>query len=391
MKYAIQAPLVFDGEALLKDHSVVIENSSICSLSPSSDLPQDLEIRTLDRGILAPGFIDIQVNGGGGVMLNVDPCKENVDIMVAAHRPTGTTAMMPTMISDTPEKHKSCVEAVRAAQASGNKGVLGVHIEGPFFDLGKRGAHKASMIRTPLPSDIAWLESLSDMAAIVTLAPEHTLAGQIRSLSDAGIHVCAGHTNASYDEIRTAIDEGLKGFTHLFNAMRPLTARDPGTVGAAIDSDETWAGIIADGHHVDPATIRIAYRAKPRGKLLLVTDAMATVGSEQSFFEIYDERIQEHDGRLINADGVLAGSAIGMIDAVRIATTKVGIPLQESLRMAALYPAEFLGLGESMGRIRGGYRADIVHFDEDYKVHGTWVAGQYQPHGLKPTNHRETS
>lgn len=381
MRYAIQAPSIFDGENFIEDHSVVIENGLINSIVPTHDLPHGLSKKILTQGILAPGFIDIQVNGGGGVMLNTDPTRERVDTMVAAHRATGTTAMMPTLISDTPQKQRACVSAVRAAQSAGNRGILGVHIEGPYFDLEKRGAHNASMIRPLNDPDIAWLTSLSgDLLVIVTLAPEHAQPGQIKTLAENGILVCAGHTNASYNEIQSAIAEGLRGFTHLFNAMRPLTSRDPGTVGAALDSDETWAGIIADGHHVDPATIRIAHRAKPKGKLLLVTDAMATVGATQSCFDIYGERIQEHEGRLVNAEGVLAGSAIGMIDAVRITNAAVGIPLKECLRMAALYPAQFLGIEKTLGRIQPDYRADLVHLSDDLTVQSTWVAGQHQAH-----------
>ena len=270
--------------------------------------------------------------------------------------------------------------ANRVARASGNAGVLGIHIEGPFFDLGKRGAHKASMIRPPLAEDIDWLSSLSDLNVIVTLAPEHAQPGQIRQLAEAGVHVCAGHTNASYEQIKNAVAEGLRGFTHVFNAMSPLAGREPGAVGAALDSDNTWAGIIADGHHVHPASIRIAQRMKPAGKLLLVTDAMSSVGSEVSSFEIYGERIQERGGRLVNSDGVLAGSAIGMIDAVRIATSIVGLPLEESLRMASLYPATFLTLEHELGRIAKGFRADLVHFDKDFQVHSTWLAGVQQCH-----------
>jgi N-acetylglucosamine-6-phosphate deacetylase len=380
MNYAIQVETLFDGQQWLEDHAVVVEDNYVARVLPTCDLPSQLERKILTEGILAPGFIDVQVNGGGGVMLNNTPGRESVDRMTAGHRPTGTTGMMPTLISDTRENQQAGIEAVRAAQAAGNEGVLGIHIEGPFFDLEKRGAHKAGVIRPPEAEDIDWLSSLGDMNVIVTLAPDHTQPGQVRQLADAGIRVCAGHTNASYEQIKSAVAEGLAGFTHLFNAMSPLAGREPGTVGAALDSDSTWVGIIADGHHVHPASIQIAHRMKPPGKLLLVTDAMSTVGGEDSFFEIYGERIQERDGRLINSEGALAGSAIGMIDAVRIATTEVDLPLEESLRMASLYPAAFLGLDHQLGRIASGYRADFVHFDRDYKVHGTWVAGRYQSH-----------
>ncbi|MEH6571086.1 MAG: N-acetylglucosamine-6-phosphate deacetylase [Halioglobus sp.] len=380
MIYAIKAQTIFDGDRLLEDHAVIIEDRHIVQVMPGHELPLALEIRDLGAGILAPGFIDIQVNGGGGVMLNNAPSRDSVDVITAGHRPTGTTSMMPTLISDSRSNQQAGIDAVREARASGNAGVLGIHIEGPFFDLGKRGAHKASMIRPPEAEDINWLCSLDDLNVIVTLAPEHAQPGQIRQLAEAGVHVCAGHTNASYEQIKGAVAEGLRGFTHVFNAMSPLGAREPGTVGAALDSDNTWAGIIADGHHVHPASIKMAHRMKPAGKLLLVTDAMSSVGSEDSSFDIYGERIQERGGRLINSEGVLAGSAIGMIDAVRIAVCSVGLPLEESLRMAALYPATFLKLEDELGRIAKGYRADLVHFDKDFQVHSTWLAGAHQSH-----------
>jgi N-acetylglucosamine-6-phosphate deacetylase len=244
------------------------------------------------------------------------------------------------------------------------------------------------MIRPAQAQDIDWLCSLQDLPLLVTLAPEHAQAGQIGQLTRSAVHVCAGHTNASYRQIRDATNEGLQGVTHLFNAMSPLTSREPGTVGAALDDDRLWAGIIADGHHVHPASIRLAHRAKPPGKLVLVTDAMATVGGDSPVFEIYGEEIRESDGRLINADGVLAGSAIGMIDAVCYANQTVGLPLEECLRMASLYPAAILKRDDSLGRIASGFRADLVHFDENFTVCNTWLAGERQSHrrvqGFRP-------
>ena len=373
--YALCGATVFDGEHFLTDHCVIVENGYIADVLNTSRLPGHIACQQLEGGILAPGFIDIQVNGGGDVMLNNAPDKETVHTMTTAHHGSGTTSMLPTIISDTTSNQQACVSAVQAAQADGNLSVLGVHIEGPFFAPEKRGAHRASMIRQPEDTDIDWLCSLEVTSTIVTLAPEHTRTGQIRQLTEAGIHVCAGHTNAQYEQIQNAIAEGLRGFTHVFNAMSPLTSREPGTVGAALDSETTWIGLIADGHHVHPASLAIAHRAKPRGKTLLVSDAMATVGGKNSFFELYGEKIKEKDGRLINSDGVLAGSAIGMIDAVRIATTAAKIPLDESLRMAALYPAEFLQRDDQLGRIAIGYRADLVHFHDNFTVQHTWVAG----------------
>lgn len=371
---------LFDGEYFHVGMAVAIEDGEVAALCQASEIPAGSDIRRLDGGTLAPGFIDLQVNGGGGVLLNNTPDVDTVNRMSAGHRRAGTTGLMPTLISDSPEVQRAGVAAVRAARAAGNSGVLGVHIEGPFFEPARRGTHKAEMIRSMEQADLDWLTSLDDLPVMLTLAPERCAPGQIRQLAEAGLRVCAGHTDASYEQVRAAIAEGLAGFTHLFNAMSPLAARAPGTVGAALDDPDTWVGLIADGHHVHPASIRIAHRAKAAGKLLLVSDAMSTVGSDDDSFEIYGERIQLRDGKLVNAEGALAGSAIGLIDAVRYAHREVGLPLDECLRMASLYPAEFLGVDACLGRIAPGYRADLVLFDEDFQVCDTWVAGAHASH-----------
>ncbi|MEE4250182.1 MAG: N-acetylglucosamine-6-phosphate deacetylase, partial [Alcanivoracaceae bacterium] len=260
------------------------------------------------------------------------------------------------------------------------KGILGLHIEGPFVEAGRRGTHKAEMIRRLEASDIAWLCELQAFPIMLTLAPEHVPLQQLRELAAAGILLCAGHTDADYDCIQAAIACGLRGFTHLFNAMSPMSARAPGTVGAALEDSDTWAGIIADGHHVHPTMIDLARRCKAPGKLLLVSDTMATVGATEDCFELYGEQIAVRDGCLINAEGKLAGSAIALIDAVRIAHQRAGIELGECLRMASLYPAAFLKLEKHLGRLQSGYRADLMCFDIEYQVTHTWVAGQHMKH-----------
>lgn len=381
MKQALLAPRLFDGEQWHDHCAVLIEDGAIRALLPRADLPAGIDVTTLETGLLTPGFIDLQVNGGGGVLLNNQPDADGVAQMVAAHRATGTTAMLPTLISDTPEVHRAGVAAVLAAQAAGNAGVLGIHIEGPFFDLAKRGTHREDRIRQPDASDLQWLASLGPrLTTVLTAAPEHLPPGAIAELSDAGVLVCAGHTNASHQDIVAARAEGLRGFTHLFNAMSPLTAREPGVVGAALDAPDCWAGIIADGHHVHPANIRVAWRSLPAGRLCLVTDAMATVGDNKDWFEIYGERIQVREGRLVNAEGALAGSAIGMIDAVHYCHREVGLELGECLRMAALYPAAFLRRDHQLGRIAPGFRADFVRLDDELQVLDTWVAGARKIH-----------
>ncbi|MEE4143788.1 MAG: N-acetylglucosamine-6-phosphate deacetylase [Halieaceae bacterium] len=377
---AISAPSIFDGAHFLQDHCVIVRGDTLQGVVPLAECPAGVALTALPDGILAPGLIDLQVNGGGDLMFNNAPCRETLDAMLGAHRATGTTAMMPTLISDTDAAREQAVAAVRAARAAGNSGILGIHLEGPYFEPGRRGAHRADMIRTPTPGDIAWLCALTDLQVILTLAPEHVGPGQIRQLSASGIHVCAGHTNASHARITAAIAQGLQGVTHLFNAMSPLAGREPGTVGAALAEDRLWAGIIADGHHVHPANIRLAQRVKPAGRLVLVSDAMATVGGRNDSFFLYGEQVGVDSGKLVNGDGVLAGSAIGMIDAVGYCARTVGIPLEECLRMASLYPAAILGLDDRLGRIAGGYRADLVHFDADFVVRNTWQAGHHQRH-----------
>ena len=379
-EFAITAPTVFDGEHFLPEHCVIVRDETVLQVLPVAECPAGLDTLALPQGVLAPGLIDLQVNGGGGLMLNNAPSCDTVNTMATAHRATGTTSMLPTLLSATLEVQQAAVEAIRAARTGGNKGILGIHIEGPFFDLAKRGAHQADMIRLPGQQDIDWLCSLQDLRVIVTLAPEQVPTEYIDQLTRGGVLVCAGHTNASYEQIMDATRHGLQGITHLYNAMSPVTSREPGTVGAALLDDSLWLGLIADGHHVHPASIRLAHSSKPEGKMVLVSDAMATVGGDSSSFELYGEVIQERDGRLVNAQGVLAGSAIGMIDAVRYATNTVGLDLAQCLRMASLYPATIVGLDHTLGRIASGYRADLVHFDENFKVHSTWLAGQRQAH-----------
>lgn len=378
-EFAITAATVFDGERLLQNHCVIVRDDTITQLLPIADWPADLDRVALTAGTLAPGFIDLQVNGGGGLMFNNQPDAAALQTISAAHRRLGTTTIVPTLISDTPTTQQAAVEAVRSARKQGNASIAGIHLEGPFFAATRHGAHQPAMIRQPTAQDLDWLLTLTDLNVIVTLAPEQTAPGQIRQLSEAGIHVCAGHSEASYAQLQSAMAEGLQGFTHLFNAMSPLTAREPGMVGAALDADALWLGIIADGHHVHPGSIRIAHRAKPEGRMLLVSDAMATVGSSTQSFELYDETITRRDDKLVNAAGVLAGSAIAMIDAVRFCHTVVGLALPECLRMASLYPATVLGLDDNIGRIAAGYRADLVHFDEGFVVHNSWLAGEHCP------------
>ena len=379
--YAITAPQLFDGSTWLFQHALVINGETIVGIEPIDELAQAIPVTDLGEGTIAAGFIDLQVNGGGGVLFNNEPTVSTLQTMVAAHRATGTTTMMPTLVSDHQAIYEDGIAAVADAVANGNRSIVGLHIEGPFLSGAKRGAHRLKLIRQIDQPAIDWLvECASLMPIILTLAPEHCEPGQIAQLARAGIMVCAGHTKATAKQTRTALNEGLRGFTHLFNAMDPLTARAPGVLGVALDDRDSWAGIIADGHHVDPVNLSLAHRAKAPGKLCLVTDAMATVGAPNKSFTIYKETITEQNGMLINAEGKLAGSAIGMIQAVNVAHHAAGIELGECLNMASRYPAAFLNRDKELGQLSIGFRADIVHFDDNFKVQNTWVAGNHLAH-----------
>lgn len=383
--YAVMGASIFTGDEFLDNHAVIIAGDTIAAVVPATDIPTVMPLINLEGGILAPGFIDLQVNGGGGAFFTNSPTVNAIQTMLDGHRPSGTTSMLPTLVSNTRDVHQAGVRAAGDAIAAGLSGVLGVHIEGPFFNTARRGAHNEKYIRSMEQGDIDWLVAaaaeIHPAKIIVTLAPEKIAAGNIRQLVDAGIVVCAGHTDAHYEEIVAAVQEGLSGFTHLYNAMRQASGREPGVVGAALEDKHSWCGIIIDGHHVHAASARLAYAAKPRGKMFLVTDAMSTVGATEKSFQLYGEIIYEKNGCLVNAEGRLAGSAIGMIDAVRLNTTWVGMELAESLRMASRYPAEFIGVDHYLGRIRVNYRADLVHFTDDFRVTRTWVAGDQREHG----------
>lgn len=375
---ALRAARLFDGEQWHTDCGVLLAGAHVHALLPAADIPDSLPCQDVADGFLVPGLVDLQVNGGGGLLFNNAPSADTVLHIAAAHRRCGTTALLPTLLSDTAAVLEAGVAAVRSARSSAQpqaEAILGIHIEGPFFAATRRGTHREDRLRQPTQEDIDWLCGLADLRCLATLAPEIMAPGMIRQLAAAGIIVSAGHSAASWAELEQARQDGLRGFTHLFNAMSPLTAREPGVTGAALDSGDCWLGIIADGHHVHPASIRIAHRCAAPGKLFLVSDAMATVGGGQNWFTLYGERISAREGRLVNAEGALAGSAISLLDAVRYCHRVAGLPLEECLRMASLYPAQFIG-EPRLGRIAPGSRADLVLLDAELQVGATWLAGQ---------------
>ncbi len=357
-----------------QDRCVLVESGRITAVVPSGDCPPGVARREL-KGDLLPGFIDLQVNGGGGVLFNDSPTVEGIAAIARAHRRFGTTGLLPTLISDDLEVIVRAIAAVDAAIERGVPGVLGIHLEGPFLNSGKKGIHDASKFRTIDAAAVELLTSLKHGRALITLAPELAPPGTIRALVERGAIVAAGHTQATYDQIRTAREEGLSGFTHLFNAMTQLGSRAPGTVGAALDDADSWSGIIVDGHHVHPATMRVALAAKGAHRLALVTDAMPTVGSDLKEFRLGQQRIVARNGRCEAADGTLAGSDLDMAQAVRNAERLLAIDYATAVRMASATPAWALGMSHERGATQAGLAADLVLVDSDRQVRETWIAG----------------
>ena len=365
------------GDAFADDLAVVIEAGRIVAVErdPDPEAPVRGGQVDLEGGWLLPGFIDAQVNGGGGVLFNNSPSVEGVAAIAAAHRRFGTTGLLPTLISDHVPVMEQAIDAVRRAIDQGVPGVLGIHLEGPYIAPARKGTHDASTFRVPGPEELALAASLDNGVTLLTLAPERVPLESIRHLVGRGVVVAAGHTAASYEEIRAGLDAGVRGFTHLYNAMSPLAGREPGTVGAALEDAHSWAGIIADGVHVHPASLRLALAAKPRGKVFLVTDAMPPVGAADPSYTLYGEVITAVGGVVRNAAGALAGSALDTATAVRNAVQWLGVDLAEAARMASTYPAQFLGLDEMRGHIAEGCIADLTLLDTQLQVRRTWIAG----------------
>ena len=375
MKQALLGSQIFCGERFYDDHALLVDGKSIVDIVDKNHTPDNFNKIELDQGILAPGFIDLQVNGGGGVLFNNSPNKESLNTIIKAHQFFGTTSVMPTVISDSLEVLEQCITTV-TEEIKNNSSLLGIHIEGPFFNTKYRGVHQKQYISTINSDYLNLFESLKGFPVMLTLAPECISSQQLKHLTSLGIKTLAGHSDASYDELDDAIKNGLDGFTHLFNAMSQISAREPGVVGSALHFENTFASIIVDLHHVHPSLIQLAYQLKPTGKLFFISDSMATINHGKPSFELYDEVVNESDGRLVNSEGKLAGSSITQIDAVKNAYQKCNIPLNQALAMASRYPAEYLGIENHLGSLKPGYRADLVHFDSNFKVHNTWVSGK---------------
>jgi N-acetylglucosamine-6-phosphate deacetylase len=361
---------VVDGQAVL------VEGGKVAAVVPMGQVPAGAERQDLAGGLLVPGYIDTQVNGGGGVLFNDAPTPETIAAIGAAHRAYGTTGFLPTLISDDLDVVDAALRATEAAIEAGVPGVLGVHIEGPFLNPKRKGIHDETKFRILDDEAIALLSSLKRGKLLLTLAPERTTPEVIARLAKAGVIVAAGHTNARYETMRQAIDHGLSGVTHLFNAMSPLTSREPGVVGAVLEDQGVWAGIIVDGRHVDPVTLKIALRARPLDRFMLVTDAMPTVGMVDKRFSLQGREITVRDGVCIDDNGTLAGSDLDMAAAVRNAIATLDLSLADAVMMASAAPAAFLGLAHQRGAIAPGLAADFCLLDDDLNVAKTWIDGK---------------
>jgi len=361
-------------EGFQKDACVVVAGDRIEAIANAA--PEDANLVDLNGDFLLPGFIDVQVNGGGGRLFNEDPSVETVAIMADAHRRFGTTGLLPTLISDDLSVVEKGIAAIEEAIEARVAGILGIHIEGPFLSRARRGIHLASMLR---PFDDRFVELLSSAKRgkiVVTLAPECVAPAQVARLVEAGVIVCTGHSDADYETVKSAIDAGATGFTHLFNGMSQLTNRAPGMVGAALEDRSTYAGLIVDGHHIHPASFRVALNAKGAGRLMLVTDAMASAGSDCSEFTLHGRTISREGQRLVNDDGVLAGSTLTMATAVANAIEQGHITLETAVQMASRTPAQFLGLESETGAIAPGLQADLVIMREDFTIRDSWIRGR---------------
>lgn len=366
---------VFDGHTRHTHSALLIKGGRVAGIVRDSDVPSDYTVNKLDGGLITAGFVDLQVNGGGGEMLNNTPTVDSIRAICDAHLKFGTTSLLPTLITDTKEQTNAAISAAKEAIAQGLDGVIGLHLEGPHLSTARKGAHDPALIRMMEDEDCDQLCALARElpSLLLTVAPESVTQAQITDLSDAGATVSLGHTNADYQTAIAAEAAGATCVTHLFNAMSQLGNRAPGVVGAALDSDELFAGLIADGIHVDPAVIRIAIRAKQgKGRLFLVTDAMAPLGTDMKEFTLDGRKILRANGRLTLPNGTLAGADHDMMSAVRFMVNDIGIDVDEALRMASLYPAKLLKRDKEIGSLVSGAYADFMHLNKQLRITNVW-------------------
>lgn len=360
---------------VLHEATIVVEDGRITQIGDAASGQAVDHAIDLDGGWLMPGFVDTQVNGGGGVLFNDTPTVEGIAAIGAAHRPFGTTAFLPTLISDTPDVIALALDAVDAAILAGVPGVLGIHIEGPVISPARKGIHDPTRFQDLDDELLALLTRPRLGRVMVTLAPERVTAAQIATLTAAGVLISIGHSDADHATASAGMAAGITGVTHLFNAMSPLVHRAPGVVGAVLDDQAVYCGIIVDGFHVDDAVLRIALRARPHDRFMLVSDAMPCVGAAEKSFVLQGREIHVENGRCVGADGTLAGSDLDMAGAVRNTVDRLGVAPEIAAAMAATYPAAFLRLSQERGTLQVGRTADWVVLTRDLHPVGTWIGG----------------
>ncbi|WP_088894430.1 N-acetylglucosamine-6-phosphate deacetylase [Leptolyngbya ohadii] len=365
---ALTNATIYTKQAVYTDRTLLIDRDRIVDLIPAETLPEVDAVIDLHRQIVAPGFIDLQLNGCGGVMFNDAITAETLDTMHQTNLKSGTTSFLPTLITTSDDNIRAAIDLVKSYRKTHATAVLGLHLEGPFLNPQRKGIHDGSYVRA---ADRTMLETIAasgkETVRLVTLAPERVTPQEIKLLTDRGIVVSAGHTDATYEEAIAQFEAGVGMATHLFNAMSPWQGRKPGMVGAVFDRPEVYAGIIADGHHVHFASIALAHRLK-QDKLILVTDATPPVGTDMTSFIIGGNEVFYRDGKCVSADGTLGGSALTMIEAVANCVQHIQIPIAEALRMASTYPAQLLGLDGKLGDIAPGYVANLAIFDQQFQM-----------------------
>lgn len=370
---AISAKRIFDGTRYYQNAALVWEGSTIKGIVPLSELPTDIEHQHFEDSLIAPGFIDLQVNGGGDIMFNNDISPNGVDIICQAHRKHGTAYLLPTLISSTPEDITKALTAIETAICNNISGVLGIHLEGPWLNNDKKGVHNSDLFYSPTPEQLSKFPWLTKGKTLVTAAVENLSIASLQWLKEKGVIISCGHSNAKAEQLPNEKTQLIEGFTHLYNAMSAFEGREPGTVGTALMTDHAWCSIITDGIHVHPESFLLANRIKPQGKLLIVTDAMATLGSVTNQFVLDGETIRVVDNKLVNSKGNLAGAHIGMDESVAN-VIKWGVEEQEALKMASTYPAQALNC-DDLGLLKSGYRAAATILNSKYRSQAVLVDG----------------
>ncbi len=370
MRYFAQR--LFDGLVFKSNQIITIKNQKIVSVEQGTADEAD----TLLSGLVAPGFIDVQVNGGGGKLFNNEPNLATLETMSRAHQTFGTTAMLPTLITDNLATMTLAADAVALALTNKIPGIIGIHFEGPHLSSPKKGIHPESHIRPISEKELALFKRKDLGVVCVTLAPENVSCDVIKELVSSGVKICLGHSNASVEQTLAAIDAGATGFTHLYNAMSPLTSRAAGMVGAALLRDEAYCGLIVDHEHVDKVSCQLAIKCKTSKKLMLVTDAMSHVGSNQTSLTFAGMEISRTGNKLTIEGGRLAGSALDMATAVRNTVTNLDTPLDQTLQMASSTPAKFVELQNTKGQLSEGYDADWIVLTDDLHVTQTYIGGK---------------